>query len=373
MSFRLSIPLLAAVAVIVGLALGASAAPGSSPCDLVAAPNGSDAAAGTVDAPLQSPEALVESLQSGQIGCFRAGDYSFEELKLVTPGITLTSFPGERAVLHGRVWVAEGSDGDTISHLDLDGRNGAADLPSPTVNANDTVFTDLDVTNFQTGICFDLGNSVFGRATGTVIEESRIHNCGRLPSENQDHGIYLSAASDTTIRDNWIYDNADRGIQLYPDAQNTQIVGNVIYGNGEGIIFSGNEEVAASDTLVEGNIIANSRIRRNVESYYAPGDPTGSDNVVRDNCVHGAPSSYYRGADGSGIEAPGLGFRSIRNRSESAKFVDPANGDFRLRPGSPCADLGQPAPPAPVRFRVGDEVGAVHPAVRVALMARRAA
>ena len=41
------------------------------------------------------------------------------------------------------------------------------------------------------------------------------------------------------IRDNWIYDNADRGVQLYPDADGTVVTGNVIDGNGEGVIFGG--------------------------------------------------------------------------------------------------------------------------------------
>ena len=62
---------------------------------------------------------------------------------------------------------------------------------------------------------------------------------GPLPSTNKDHGIYVTNAKDTVIRDNWIYDNVDRGIQLYPDAQHTRITGNVIDGNGEGVVFSG--------------------------------------------------------------------------------------------------------------------------------------
>jgi len=337
MKLRLYTPLLAIAAVLACWALGAVAAPGSSPCDLVAAPNGSDSAAGTIGAPFRSAETLVDSLQSGQVGCFRSGDYSFDELKLETPGIALTSFPGERAVLHGRIWIAEGSDGDTVSHLDLDGRSDNADLPSPTVNADDATFIDLDVTNFHTGICFVLGNTVFGRATGTTIEESRIHDCGRLPSENQDHGIYLSAASDTTIRNNWIYDNADRGIQLYPDAQNTTITGNVIYGNGEGIIFSGNDEVAASGSTVTHNVIAGARIRRNVESFYPEGAPTGVNNVVQSNCTFGASSSYYAGSDSSGVQQPQVGFSASKNVTAAPVFVNAAAGDFRLVSGNACA------------------------------------
>ena len=51
-----------------------------------------------------------------------------------------------------------------------------------------------------------------------MIEHNRIHDCGELPATNFDHGVYVAEARDTVIRDNWIYSNADRGVQLYPDA-----------------------------------------------------------------------------------------------------------------------------------------------------------
>ena len=173
-----------------------------------------------------------------------------------------------------------------------------------------------------------------------MIKHSKVHDCGRMPSENQDHGIYLVAASRTRIHHNWIFRNADRGIQLYPDAQRTRVVHNVIYGNGEGIIFSGDRKIAANRSLVAENIIAASRIRSNVESYFEPGGPVGRRNVVRFNCVRGARSGYYAGPSKSGIQEDEVGFRAAHNVFARPRFVDPAHGDFRLRENSPCADLG---------------------------------
>ena len=72
-----------------------------------------------------------------------------------------------------------------------------------------------------------------------MIEHNRIHDCGVLPATNLDHGIYVAEADHTVIRRNLIYDNADRGVQLYPDADGTVVTGNVIDGNGEGVIFGG--------------------------------------------------------------------------------------------------------------------------------------
>ena len=290
----------------------------------------------------------------GQVGCLRSGAFEgsgepgdpYRELKITRPGITLTSAPGEQARVDARVWVARGADGVTISNLFLDGAN-SRDLPSPTVNADRAVFRNDDVTNRHTSICFVVGNTVWGRSAGTLIEQSRIHGCGETPATNQEHGIYLSAAEDTVIRDNWIYDNTDRGIQLYPDAQRTVITGNVIYGNGEGIIFSGNDQVASNGARVTGNVIAGSRIRRNVESFYPDGAPHGDDNLVRSNCVHGAPDGYYAGPDGSGLQSPQVGFTAEGNLNAAPEFVTLLPATSESGPGTPAARCwGRRRPPA---------------------------
>jgi Right handed beta helix region len=136
------------------------------------------------------------------------------------------------------------------------------------------------------------------------------------------------------IRGNWIYDNADRGIQLYPDAQNTTITGNVIDGNGQGIIFSGEGGLASSNNLVEGNVIANSRLRNNVESWYPRGNPIGQNNVVRNNCVKGG--AYDEGDGGIGDQ---VGFKVTTTMRSRPAFSDRSDKDFRLVAGSTCRDL----------------------------------
>jgi parallel beta-helix repeat protein len=118
-----------------------------------------------------------------------------------------------------------------------------------------------------------------------VIHGNRIHGCGALPPTNHQHGIYAEATTGASITDNRIYDNADRGIQLYPDAQRATIARNVITGNGEGILFGGGADGASSGNVVEHNVIAASRVRWNVESSYGAGLPVGTGNVVRDNCL----------------------------------------------------------------------------------------
>ncbi len=113
-------------------------------CDEIAQPDG-------------AAEAFVASLDPGETGCFREGTHSADDvITLSSPNVTLTSYPGERATLAGRLVISREADGATIEDLTLDGSSG--DGPSPTVNANDVVFRGNDVTNGHRGICFVLGD-----------------------------------------------------------------------------------------------------------------------------------------------------------------------------------------------------------------------
>ncbi|HEV7751679.1 MAG TPA: right-handed parallel beta-helix repeat-containing protein [Baekduia sp.] len=298
-------------------------------CDRVAALSGHDRSRGTADAPFRTAGRLVSALRPGQTGCLGSGTYR-EDVTLAQHHVTLRERPGARATIVGRLWVKRGADHDTISGLTLDARNRRG-LPSPTINADDTELVGNVITDRHTTICLQIGSPRYGRAHRTVVRENRIHDCGKRPSANRDHGIYVAAADDTRIVDNVIYDNVDRGIQLYPDAQRTLIAGNVIDGNGEGIIFSGQGRVASAGTTVRNNIIANARIRADVESWYPHGSRRGRGNVVRANCLFGGRGGVVDRAAG--------GFVAIGNTVADPAYVNRRNGDFRLAAGSRCAQL----------------------------------
>jgi parallel beta-helix repeat protein len=263
-------------------------------------------------------ERLVSGLDPGQTACLRGGDYR-GSIELTTRGtatepITLRSYPGETARLIGRLWLNRESAYLVIRGLTLDGRN-AEGLPSPTVNGQHIEFVANDVVNEHTAICFDLGHPFYGTARNVTIRDNRIHDCGRLPPTNHDHGIYVGVARDTRIVGNHIYDNADVGIHMYPDAQGTYVARNVIEANGEGVLFGGTAEVAPRDNLVEHNVITDSRTRYNVESHFEPGGPVGANNVVRENCIEGGA----RDDDGSGGIAPQFGFSATGNVTKAGR------------------------------------------------------
>jgi parallel beta-helix repeat protein len=272
-------------------------------------------------------------LEDGQVGCLWGGVYTEGGtlLKITKPGITLRSAPGERATIKARVYVTKGADGVTIRNLNLDG--SPSPRSSPTINANYTKWIGNDVTNHhKSESCFLIGDYTYGIATGTLIQGNRIHDCGRLPRTNHDHGIYLKVARNTRIVGNQIFDNADRGIQLRTDAQRTTIKRNVIDGNGQGIIFSGSNGKASSYNTVENNVISFSAVRHNVESWYPGGSLIGVGNVVRNNCVYGGA----RGSVSGGIQFPTIGFSATSNVLRDPLYVNRQAEDFHLRSGSPC-------------------------------------
>ena len=150
----------------------------------------------------------------------------------------------------------------------------------------------------------------------------------------------MQYARNTVIKNNYIYDNADRGIQLYPDADNTLIEHNVIDGNGEGIIFSGGGSNASDNNIVQDNIVTNSRVRSNIEYFYEDGAPIGTGNLVEHNCVYGGAREN--------IEGNGIAFTAQDNVTVDPLFVDRDAKDFRLREDSPCLwTVPKTTPPSP--------------------------
>ena len=275
---------------------------------------------------------LVDSLRPGEVGCLRQGTYrgAVTISSSGEPGrpITLQPRPGARVRVVGALTVTRSSAHVVVRRLHLEGSRRPG-VPSPIVNGRRILFLENEVTNGHTAICFALGNPRFGVARDVTIQRNRIHECGQLPATNLEHGVYVAVARDTRIIGNWIYENADLGIQLYPNARDTYVAGNVIDGNGEGIIFGGLPRVAARDNLVQGNVISNSRLRNNVEWHFE--GTVGTGNVVRRNCIGGGARD-----DGSGgIMLPPIGFTLVDNRVAQPEFRAP--GDYRIAPGSACA------------------------------------
>jgi glycosyltransferase involved in cell wall biosynthesis len=295
-------------------------------CAKVASPNGDDSASGSAGRPYATAQRLVNSLAPGETGCLRPGTYRQPELTVATPRIRLTSYPGERATVVGRLRI--NAEGVTVEHLTLDGSN-SRDLPSPTINADDVAFRDNDVSSPHSRSCFLLGGTTEVRRP--VIDDNRIHNCGER-SNVWGSGIYMSDVREAQIVENVIFDNSQRGIKVGPDSQGALIRENVIDGNPLGLNFSGDGTHASSNNRVELNVISNATRWWNVQTYW-PG-PVGSGNLVRRNCVHGGNRDSYYNQSGGISDAPG--FTAEWNLIAKPGYVDRKRKDFRLRKSSKC-------------------------------------
>ena len=308
-------------------------------CTRYAATNGTSDGTGSV-------QTLVDSLRPGQTGCLLAGTYR-ENISIHHGGskgrpVTLAGSPGGRAVLVGTLWVANGANYVTVRNLALDGRS-APGIPSPQVNGDHATFYEVDVTNGHTGICFIVGGSAatYGVAHDTTIARSRIHDCGELPPHHFEHGIYLAHSRGALIVDNEVFDNADWGLHLFPDAQDSNIQHNVFDGNGDGVIIAGTGDTASSGNTIARNIFSNSmdassaerpgnNYGLNVTSFW--GGRVGSANLVAYNC-------FWHGAGGNVNTANG-GFVLSHNRVSNPRYVARAAHDFRLRRDSQCVGTG---------------------------------
>ncbi|TMK70509.1 MAG: hypothetical protein E6G49_10925 [Actinobacteria bacterium] len=331
MALKLTTRLLFAAAVAFVLGVSASSASADATCAKFASTSGSDGSGdGSFAHPYATPQKLVDSLSTGQTGCFREGTYQFSLMRIRSANVTLAPYGAESATLKGPIKVLPAGAGSTIEGMTLDGINSKGG--SPKVYADDFVLRDNEITDEHTSNCVMVGSFHSDPPPqNLLIERNRIHECGVLPATNHRHGIYLSESRGAVVRDNWIYDNADRGVQLYPDAQGSTITGNVIYGNGAGQNFSCDTTSCSKNNVVAGNVIADS-VNWNVYSNSQGATPDGS-NVLRDNCVHASNSAD---SSNGGINLNPSFFSSSGNLIAEPQFADPSSGDFVLSPDSAC-------------------------------------
>jgi parallel beta helix pectate lyase-like protein len=333
---RLALALVCSFAAFPLLAASPAAANGS--CSKVAAPRGSDAAAGTEGAPYASVQRLVDSLGPGETGCLRQGTYGGEDVYMHQPDSVLMSYPGERAALTAFLEVYPDAARAHVTGLRFDSaHNGNA--VGVKLQADGAVFSDNEVTKGARGICLLAGS--WNAARGVVIERNRIHDCGPAGSKF-DHDVYLSGTRDAVVR--WNILSADAGgfgVHMYPDADGTVVEHNIIDGNHGGVIFAGDVSDGTSDyNVVRNNAITYSGPRWNVEGSWGDG-PAGVGNSVDHNCV------YSPGQRRSGISDDG-GFSAGTNTvPDGSPYVNRARRDYRFRADSPCAAL------------VGDVEGAI--------------
>jgi hypothetical protein len=318
------------VATVAGVATGSSVA---HPCNLWAAPSGSDANRGTRTSPFQTLARLAASLAPGQTGCLAPGS-SFISREVVTavgsPGkrITITTASGgARALLSDGIETTQATRFLTLTNLAIQARDD-----SPTRDVSGTVVlrgysTYLMHSDVGPGTLKGAGRScvVLDHANAAVVGGNVLHDCNGGSPDHYSAGVLASTSAGARILDNVIYGNVGGdAVAFSPNAQVSLARRNLMVGNLGGVYFGGDATTASRDNTVEQNVITLDS-RFDVHSAYGPGNPVGRSNSVRRNCIS-SPGART---------AAGIGFRMGRNRIVNPRVVK-SQGTYRLAAVSPC-------------------------------------
>ncbi len=332
---RAALPLL-----LVMVALGTVALPSatsSSACDLYASPTGSNAASGSFRTPFRTVPHLISRLSAAQpTGCLRgypdggpaakSGLYELDTALVISkPGISLRSADGQVAQIKGPISIT--SDEVTLSGLVLDNRLNDSKLASPVIDGSRVKLIDNDITSRGGSHCVTVRQD----AQGVEIRHNRIHNCA--------NGVRLAHSRFAVVEANLIYRNI-AGVSVFPDADNSSVVRNIIDRNGDNVVIGGD---AASPSIrsdrndVFQNITSNPK-RFNLTDH----DGTmGDGNLFRSNCVYKA-GDPANGIDDVTSSSPVSG----RALASQTTFGDPryvatrGPNAHRLQGSSPCNTLG---------------------------------
>lgn len=364
-----------ALALLLFATTGEAQAQATFTCDKWASVNGSDANAGTKEAPVQTVKTLANKLQPGETGCLTAGETFhmdqgwgiIEKSGLAGSPITIRSAPEGKANLTGRYRI----DGNYVVVRDLNFRGLAAvgDTYPKTnhihVVGDDVSLINNDITSPK-GICVSVGtiasylppddpNQTANSAKNFKLDGNRIYGCGvdtyLEPTDSGMHGIYLAYTEDAKITNNYIYDNRVRGLQLYPRAERTLVEYNVLDGNSGNLNIGGSSHeggyYVSRDTIVRNNIISNSTFKWHKDTaqvfgnYKVSATDTEYNNVITENCVyHQDPTKNFGGS----------GYTHTNNKTDDPLYKDRTNKNFELQAGSPCAGKGPQtgdSPPPP--------------------------
>ena len=222
-----------------------------------------------------SVEAAANSLGSGGVLCLRGGIYSESDrsISINTSGTTtvpkkIKAYPGERAEIRASFrfstrgvshWVIEGIfvDASYAPVRKVSESRTNTEQAMSFHSSTDITLDSVELINRRpnldpdlAGTCVFLGGSA--NSTGITIKDSSIHQCGQLPRTNHEHCIYAANTDNLIVSNNRIYDCADRGVQLYPDADGSTIVGNLVDSNHQSGI---DLDADADNNVIRNNVV----------------------------------------------------------------------------------------------------------------------
>jgi Right handed beta helix region len=293
--------------------------------------NGSDSNRGTDAAPWRTLQKAFSSLGRGETALVKTGTYTGRiDVTGSASGTgstpkTLAAYPGHTPIFTGLIrpnglqyWRFRGL---TFAPIGLD--TGFYAVGS-------TAHLDFEQVTFRD--C-RLGS---GMVTEQTCSDLQWWRCTFLNNGRRntilDHGLYLKSSS-CVVADCLFARNSSYGLQMYPSAADNFVVNNTIVENGirsSNPQWSGGLVIAGPTT--GGNQVLNNVIAFNTGYGARSNAEVQAGNVFRRNLVWG--NSLGRVA-GTKWDIAGRVTETETIRADP-KFIDRANGNYRLSAGSPC-------------------------------------
>ena len=320
------------------------------------APNGSDAAPGTLAQPWKSLS-KANSLQPGQILYVRAGTYgalgttfTFDNAGTQNAPITLAGYPGDsRPIIRGRVSIT--GQWLRVSGFVFHGPTGSVGGPGPNGEAVLVNFggqhTELSNSEVKHSY-WHAGVGGGGTAQDYRIINNYIHDNGGYNGDyyddqnNTSHGLYTSPTSYGLIANNVIEHNDAKGISMRHDANHIIIANNTIVGNGR---FAVSTVDGTHDIIAANNIALNNGAMGKSGggiSMHDTGPYFQINNVYWNNNGSNSPGSNYPGT--ATMVSPLIANPLLVNPSTGTipnQVLDPGTNNLPLV-GSPAIGYADP-------------------------------
>jgi hypothetical protein len=250
---------------------------------------GSDAAPGTVDAPLRSIAAGMKALRAGDTLYVRGGRYA-ERIQnppvaagTATSPITVAAYPGEEPVIEGLLWLS-GLTYWTLNNIDVtwSSVNAASEHMVKFSSGSNWRYTGSEVWGARSYA----GILVAGTPNSWRLDRLYVHDTYASNSVNQDHLIYVNTTAGAGIIERSLFTNSPngRGVKVGPASGSTTPIGNVT------IRYNTFHNNTGPSNIQLSYGAANNAIYRNILSKPASGrsaitahNLTGTGNIAYDN------------------------------------------------------------------------------------------